>query len=358
MKTSTQREKLGWVEFSRGCAALVVFVSHSFYADVPSSYSNIFLWGRWGVCFFFVLSGFIIAHAHWADLNTPSRAPNFYWRRFVRIFPTYWLALAAFLFVRNYLGNPDHRIHAGIFEIVGNIAMWPTISELLLSMAWTLRHELLFYALFSALILGTRLGIAVLACWLLLLLWGLSQSTSCEMLTVAADRCMQLNSMLPARNPALLIVTLNVNLYFFVGIGLAVCSRAGKINTALLVTMTGTAVTFIAYQVFDAVYILALMQAFAIVFCVTGAIAASERYRAPQLAHWFGAISYPFYLLHVTAMLVAHGLLKRAPIEVPWQFTVLLALVLSLLASHAVAFLFENRVRIFAAKFRRLRTAS
>jgi peptidoglycan/LPS O-acetylase OafA/YrhL len=353
-----QREKLGWVEFSRGCAALVVFVSHSFYADVPSRYSDIFLWGRWGVCFFFVLSGFIIAHAHWADLNAPSRAPNFYWRRFVRIFPTYWLALVIFLFVRNVLGNSDHRIQIGIFEIVGNIAIWPTIQELLLSMAWTLRHELLFYGLFSILILSTRLGVAVFACWLSLLLWSLLRSTPCEMLTVAADRCMQLNSMLPPRDPASLIVTLNVNLYFFVGVGLAACLRAGRINPALVVTMIGTAVSFIAYQVFDTVYILALLQAFVIVFCVTGAIAASERYRAPRLAHWFGAISYPFYLLHVTAMLVAHGLLKRAPIELPWQSTVLFALVLSLLASHAVAFLFENRVRIFAARFRPLQTAS
>ncbi|MFX8653275.1 acyltransferase family protein, partial [Acinetobacter baumannii] len=64
---------------------------------VPAQFSSIFLWGRWGVCFFFVLSGFIIAHVHWKDLGSPDRVSGFLWRRLVRIFPTYWLALAIFV---------------------------------------------------------------------------------------------------------------------------------------------------------------------------------------------------------------------------------------------------------------------
>ncbi len=238
------RQKLGWVEFGRGSAALVVFLAHGFFVDVPTQFSNVFLWGRWGVDFFFVLSGFIIAHVHWSDIGRPARVRNFYWRRFVRIFPTYWLALAFLLFVRNVLGNSDYSIAFGTGDIIGNILMWPTIPELMLPMAWTLRHELLFYALFSLLILNARLGVGVLACWLALLLWTLVTQTPCETLTVAAERCMTADTTLPQRDPAWQIATLNVNLYFFVGIGLARCLRSGKIIYVVLATFLGAFVAF------------------------------------------------------------------------------------------------------------------
>jgi len=348
------RHKLGWVEFGRGCAAFIVFISHGFFADVPSQYSYVFLWGRWGVDFFFVLSGFIIAHVHWNDIGKPCRVGHFYWRRFIRIFPTYWLALAVFIFVRNWLGNPAYRIPINSSDIIGNMLMWPTIPNLLLTMAWTLRHELLFYALFSLLIINKRIGLAAMGCWLALLLWNLITQSPCETLTVAAERCMAANAQLPPNDPAWQIATLNVNLYFFAGIGLARCLQIDKIGYVVLTTILGIVVSIGIDLIFESVYALAALQAFTIVFFVSLAIFASKHIYAPAFAFWFGTISYPLYLFHVTMMLVAHGLIKRFPLELPWQVTIVLALSLSLAIAHFVAYQFESRLRVALAHLAQL----
>ncbi|MDN3275946.1 acyltransferase [Frankia sp. RB7] len=350
------RQKLGWVEFGRGCAALIVFLTHGFFVDFPKELSFVFLWGRWGVDFFFVLSGFIIAHVHWQDIGRPDRMSHFCWRRFIRIFPTYWLALALLLIVRNGLGSAEYRIALSTGDVLGNILMWPSIPDLMLSMAWTLRHELLFYALFSLLILNVRVGTIAFACWLALLLWTLVTQTPCETLTVAAERCMAANAALPPDNPIWRIITLNVNLYFFIGIGLARCLKSGTIGRVVIATLVGAVGAFGVDQLTGSPYALAAFQAFAICFFVSLAIFLSNRVSAPAFAYWFGTISYPLYLVHMTMMLVAHGLIKRLPLAVPWQVTTAFALVLSLLASHLIAFHFESRIRKISSKLLKWRT--
>ncbi|MGL4420416.1 MAG: acyltransferase family protein, partial [Gemmataceae bacterium] len=46
-----------------------------------------------GVDLFFVLSGFIITHAHWKQIGQPRHLPTYLYRRLSRIYPVYWLAL-------------------------------------------------------------------------------------------------------------------------------------------------------------------------------------------------------------------------------------------------------------------------
>ena len=58
---------------------------------------RLFDFGHAGVEFFFVLSGFIILHIHWKDLGHPSRFSSFAGKRFLRIYPMYWLVLAAII---------------------------------------------------------------------------------------------------------------------------------------------------------------------------------------------------------------------------------------------------------------------
>ncbi|NBQ54213.1 MAG: acyltransferase, partial [Proteobacteria bacterium] len=48
---------------------------------------------RYGVDFFFVLSGFIILHAHMDDIGRPARLGRYLWRRAVRVYPIYWICL-------------------------------------------------------------------------------------------------------------------------------------------------------------------------------------------------------------------------------------------------------------------------
>lgn len=340
-------KKLGWVEFGRGCAAFVVLLAHGFYADVPADqYGYVFLWGRWGVCFFFVLSGFIIAYVHWRDIGSPDRARNFWWRRFVRIFPTYWLALFVFLFVRNVLGSADHRIELSAFNVAGNAVLWPGIGELMLPMAWTLRHEFLFYALFSISILNARIGAAMFLIWLALLLWVVANQTPCQMLTIASDRCMKINAAtLDGSTPLWRLITLNVNLYFFAGMALALSLRSGRIGRVALLTTSATVVIVAVEKATASIYALAVFQGLVIISIVALTIWLSSQLRAPRLALWFGAISYPLYLFHMTMMLIAHGVAKRLAPNFPWMLTFILALALTFAVSHVVTYWFEPLFR-------------
>jgi peptidoglycan/LPS O-acetylase OafA/YrhL len=80
----------------RGVAAGCVFIRHV-YADVQDAVPALAVLGNIGyagVTFFFVLSGFVLA---WT--TGPGTAAQFYWRRFARIYPLYFVAVWVWLAV-------------------------------------------------------------------------------------------------------------------------------------------------------------------------------------------------------------------------------------------------------------------
>ena len=88
----------------RGLAVLMVLLFH-FVGDVPPSGSveraivGVTKYGAFGVELFFVLSGFLITGILYDTHNGPYYFRNFYMRRFLRIFPLYYGALALVFFV-------------------------------------------------------------------------------------------------------------------------------------------------------------------------------------------------------------------------------------------------------------------
>lgn len=118
-------------------------------------------WGRAGVEFFFVLSGFIITTAHWNDIGKPGRIGRFAWKRFVRIYPTYWVV---FLIT---LAGAYKLLGLSGAEIAKAMLLLPTGTAPVISVAWSLQWELMFYILFGALILSPILAVGLLAAALL-----------------------------------------------------------------------------------------------------------------------------------------------------------------------------------------------
>ncbi|WP_318011138.1 acyltransferase [Mesorhizobium sp. ES1-1] len=124
--------------------------------------------GNLGVDFFFVLSGFIIAFAHSRDVGRPDRLGNYLVRRFIRLFPVYWVCLAVFcalvaMGVGTAVTLPDTVGHwiSTVFLIRLDGFIFP------IAPAWTLVHELAFYVVFALLIVEKRVGIAVFGLWML-----------------------------------------------------------------------------------------------------------------------------------------------------------------------------------------------
>ncbi len=75
----------------RGVAALAVVVFHAKrllgWSAIPSGYL--------AVDFFFLLSGFVIAHAYDTRLTTQLSATHFIWQRFIRFYPLYFAGFVA-----------------------------------------------------------------------------------------------------------------------------------------------------------------------------------------------------------------------------------------------------------------------
>jgi len=160
------------VEVLRGLASVAVVLYHAHIILLLPEYGHINAFeaiasrGWMGVNFFFVLSGFIILHAHKADIGRPATLPRYAWRRVVRIYPMYWIALT--LYVTGALvglGHPDFSTKPlNLAWSATLIGLFDPL-QLPLRVAWTLFHELAFYALFSVLLLSRRWGMIALGAW-------------------------------------------------------------------------------------------------------------------------------------------------------------------------------------------------
>lgn len=165
------RRLLG-VEAVRGVAALLVVLFHAgTLLGGPRDYGRLafggaFVFGRAGVDVFFVLSGFIITLVHARDLSQPGpgRVEKFARKRLLRIYPSYWICTSFLFAIMLASPTPDRREHDPAY-VISSFLLLPAAGEPLLGPGWSLRHELLFYALFGLAIANRRLGFGVLAAW-------------------------------------------------------------------------------------------------------------------------------------------------------------------------------------------------
>ncbi len=159
------KAKLSGIEALRGLAAVAVVAYHaSRHVDKAFGAPGLAALlgpGQAGVDVFFTLSGFIILHVHGKDIGRPARLAHYLGRRFTRLFPLYWLALAATV----VMGSAASRSLPEFGRLVFSVFLLPSHQEPLLGVAWTLQFEVLFYAAFALLIVSRALGSAVLAAW-------------------------------------------------------------------------------------------------------------------------------------------------------------------------------------------------
>lgn len=136
----------------RGIASLMVVLLHisvNFSDNLQKPLlNNIFSFGGSGVDIFFVLSGFIITYANLNYLEQPNAIGKFLKRRFIRIFPIYWIIITGFLMLQ--LALPSfYRTHfdTGIMNMFQTYLLLPG-HNMLNGVSWSLTNELYFYLLF------------------------------------------------------------------------------------------------------------------------------------------------------------------------------------------------------------------
>lgn len=152
----------------RGFAAVMVVIHHSigslhFYHKIDNPFLNaIGVIGKFGVDFFFVLSGFIIAYSVSFKYNKPHAFRDYVLARVLRIYVPYLPVGIAILLLYTVLpgfSNADRDI-----SIFTSLTLMPHGNPAL-SVAWTLLFELMFYFLFSMTFISRQLWNYFLIFW-------------------------------------------------------------------------------------------------------------------------------------------------------------------------------------------------
>ncbi|MBO5263966.1 MAG: acyltransferase [Bacteroidaceae bacterium] len=129
--------------------ALLVFASHL--VIISDTFSgHLFVEGYVGVSFFFILSGFIIAHNYTGRVNTPAERKDYYIARIARIYPLHLLTLIAAIALSGFaIGSLLSWVQLGMSATLTN-AYIPR-SDFFFAFnapAWSLCCEQLFYISF------------------------------------------------------------------------------------------------------------------------------------------------------------------------------------------------------------------
>jgi peptidoglycan/LPS O-acetylase OafA/YrhL len=160
------------LQAGRGIAALLVVLFHlngSIFGHSeywPRQAWAPFAAGHAGVHFFFVLSGYIMLLVHGREAGDLSKLAVFAKKRFLRIYPVYWVVLLAIIpiyFIKEDFGEGYETQGMSIFT---SLTLLPYQHDPILGVAWTLRHEILFYAFFSLIFVSLRVGVTAMAAWL------------------------------------------------------------------------------------------------------------------------------------------------------------------------------------------------
>ena len=255
--------------------------------------------GNAGVEFFFVLSGFIIFIVHRNDFGRPERAWRFLRKRFMRIYPIYWLVMALVLAVHPLV----HSVGGNLLNlgwVLKSLTLLPTNGFPLLAVAWTLEHEILFYAAFLLLVISPRIGRTLFAAWGLACLAGMLPFVHAYVHPFPWH-----------------FLFSPFNLLFGLGMLSAIAAERIKPAWAGLLLWTGAA-AFLAAPL-TAAYNIVDWNNGVMTFCegigaatAVAALAAGERGRGwfvPFVLALLGDASYSIYLVHLPAMKLAAPLI-------------------------------------------------
>lgn len=274
------------LQAGRAIAATSVAAFHLSIAMGSQRYGGepvFFEWTRHigGVRFFFVLSGFIILFAHYHEIGQPSALRAYIYRRFIRLYPIYWLYTIPFcLLVAAGLGT-DARIPSSLDDWLTSLTLIRFSAAVTpLTVAWSLFHEVAFYAVFSLLILNRRLGIAGFAAATLFCIIYYNYPTA-------------------AQRSAGNVYTAGYNLYFLFGMGAFYLYRRG--GRGWIELAAGAGISVAAFLVMSLPYELSymlLILGFAFLLAGAAKLETAQYFKVPAVLVALGNASYTIYLIH------------------------------------------------------------
>ena len=306
---------------------------------------GLFSFGHAGVDFFFVLSGFIITFIHTRDFSQPSQFVPFWRKRVWRIYPVYWFATFGFQLLMIFSPTAD-RAEQNVWHILASWMLLPEPASPILNVGWSLRHELVFYALFGLLILRRRVGAVALFVWAAGCAWSAAAilATGKPFFTGVAGE----------------VLFRTLNLEFFFGMAVAgLVRRPAWRPHAVLVAGVALFVGNGLYESFGppqppewppqhGLYALGASLA----LYGTACLDLGRRWTVPEWALAVGGASYSIYLVHVPVALVVAELIRhiRPLVPIPIELAFLTTVGSAALAGLVVHRLVERPVMRYAAR--------
>lgn len=318
LKTAGRQQKFEGIEAGRGIAAILVVFHHAGHNVAEPRFFGLQPWGSHlenfnvGIDFFFVLSGFIIAWIHWQDIGQPWQLKRYLTRRFLRIYPPYWGVAVPLCIMYLLFPNSGKPSQHDPLTIAFGLALLPYVDPPVLGAAWTLVHEVLFYATFGAIILLGRSWV------FLFFVWGA---------TIVAAQMVE-----PLSFPASILLS-PFNLEFLFGIAAASWIRSNRLPAPWLFLWGGT-ICFFALMIFattiqDNSLVARLAFGLSATCAILGLVQTERdgRLRMPPVFRFLGGASYSIYLIHGVALSFASQVAirifpKSIPLEVPLLFLV------------------------------------
>jgi exopolysaccharide production protein ExoZ len=331
----TNSEKITSLQAGRAIAAIAVVVHHAalstgdFIAPFPGRAGEVLSYGWLGVDFFFVLSGFIIYHTTRAKLVGPQEARSYARSRLTRIFVPF-LPISIVL-VLAYTWLPGLSAASRDWSLIASITLLP-VGTPALSVAWTLQHELVFYAIFG-------LGFFAGQLWFIVGLWT---ALIAGALVLGLESGMTL----------LRILLSPVNFEFVFGIACAILTfRPFRFDGWLYGLVAVAAFATWGFLGFgrELSPIAALGIAALIIPVVRLELAG--RLHVPNWAVFLGAASYSLYLIHNPLISIT----TRIAARVPALSDVYVAMVFSVVASIVAGCLYHLLIEVPAGKALRRR---
>jgi exopolysaccharide production protein ExoZ len=294
---------LNTIQATRAVACIAVLLYHTDVTlNLPKYFGHdvfpVFRGGGSGVQLFFVISGFVILLAHEKDLDKPAKITAFLWKRFRRIYPPLWIVLM--LITPVYLLFPGYGVghEGGAASILSTFLLYPVPADYLLTPAWTLRHEVLFYLLFSLVIWRKSVGLLVVTLWLAL--------------------CM----FIPWTNADFPLSFLFSSNHLLFAFGMAACICFKGIKPCKAVALAGAmsgAVGFVSVWHADIIGVLTLRDVMNVLYGAAASVTILslvllERdwgLRVSRPLVFLGEASYAIYLVHYPALSIAVKTIRR-----------------------------------------------
>lgn len=263
------RQTIESLQAGRGLAALAVVVHHSGLAahDFGGFDAPLLSYGYLGVDFFFVLSGFIILHS---TVGRGKSAMDYAASRLRRIYPPYWPVGVGIALL--YVWLPGLSAGGGrAWSWLPTLTLLPVSGDTALVVAWTLKHEILFYALFGVAYFSGFL-------WPALIAWAAA---------IGVGVILGANAV-PLRT---------INFEFLFGILACVATRHGRRSPLLL---AGSVLAFSLWVALGAQRELSFLVGLAFALAIPPIVGAEWRGRlaVPAPLVFLGAASYSIYLVH------------------------------------------------------------